>query len=650
MKLRFILFAAMLAAGPEISAMEGENPIPQQGVLDLRDQPLSDETLIKLNGEWIFFWKQLLPPGSVPSGEGSGIMVTVPSYWTGYTVEGQKLPGTGYGTYALRVLLPEGYRASLCFDIPVFDAAYRFYVNDILAGSNGEVGTSGEEEEPWYDPSGFCFRPGSDTLQILIQVSNFHHRRGGFWLPMNMGGAEKVQKRQEKARIFYYSTIGILFFVILFFLIFWFFSRRTRIMLLFALTALGVLIRSAHTGLFLSATFLDIPWTLQIRLEYLGTYLAYIFGVQFLHQLFPARYMQWPVKINSWLFALLCLSVVVLPVRLFTYSILLFQPLVLVFLAHFLVRSLAGAFRRRWMDGLFFFSLAFFIVTLVNDIMLANSAGAASADYLSMFSFQVFVYLMAVMIIMQWVSNYNERLQLESTLRFKNKLLAVIAHDLKNPVASMVQFSEILSETPELARDVEVTSSLKESSQAAISLLDNMLYWSKSQTEEIRVHMVEVELKELVGEVIALHQHMARQKKIDLRPDIPSGLSIRADRALITIVWRNLVSNAVKFTPKGGTVRLEARQEDDRVRCMVSDTGVGIQPEILERFRNTGSMETTEGTDFEIGTGLGLQLVRDMIIKNGGSLEVESTPGRGTTFSFLLPSAKTVQHDHFQAE
>ncbi len=637
-KLRLILVVAMLATGPDIPARDPGNTLPEKGVLDLRDLRMDGGTLLKLNGEWIFHWNQLLSPGTSPGDLPPGMGVNVPSYWSGYLMEGKKLPGTGYGTYTLRILLPEGHRSPLCFDIPVFDAAYRLYVNEILAGSSGKVGSSAEEEEPWYDPSIFCFRPDSDTLHLLLQVSNFHHRRGGFWKPMYMGGSEAIQKRLEKVRIFYYSTIGVLFFFILFFLVFWLFSRWNRIMLLFALTATGMLIRSMHTGLYFSNNFQDLPWALQIRLEYLGTFLAYIFGMQFLHHLFPARYMELPVKINSWFFGVLCLSVLALPVRLFTYSMIIFQPMVLLFLAHYLVRSLTGTFRRNWMDALFFFSLVLFIGTMVNDIMLANSAGAASRDYLSPFSFQLFIFVMAVMIIRQWVNNYNERLKLESSLRFRNRLLSVIAHDLKNPVASVVQFSDILIENPDLAREKELLESLQESAQASISLLDNMLYWSRSQSEEVHTSPEEIDLKSLVDEVISLHHHMAKQKKVALEPDISDDLYVFADRALLTIIWRNLVSNAIKFTPKNGSVRLVAEQEKNGVRCEVTDTGVGIAPDILEEFKQSGSIDSTEGTDFEVGTGLGLQLVRDMIHKNRGALSIESTPGKGTTFSFLLPS------------
>ena len=93
-----------------------------------------------------------------------------------------------------------------------FDVAYKLFLNERLMSSNGEVGSTKEEEKPWYEPSSFCYIPDGDTLQLLIQVSNFHHRRGGFWQSIYMGGSEKVLGRKEMRRIFSYSTAGVLFF------------------------------------------------------------------------------------------------------------------------------------------------------------------------------------------------------------------------------------------------------------------------------------------------------------------------------------------------------------------------------------------------------------------------------------------------------
>jgi signal transduction histidine kinase len=357
----------------------------------------------------------------------------------------------------------------------------------------------------------------------------------------------------------------------------------------------------------------------------------------FLHQVFPKAYMKWPIRINTGMFTLAIISLFLLPVDIFSYEMLLFQPVLILFLAHYLIISLIGSVRGRVMDAIFFISMAFFLYTLINDILLANSAGAVYSNYFSQISFQLFIFAMAVLIILQWVSNYKERLKLESSLRLKNKVLSVVAHDLKNPVASMAQFSDLLVSKPEVAGKAQFTRSLQESAQAAVTLLDNLLYWGRNQDDRLKISPVPFHVESLLREVQSLYSYTAAQKEIDFQVESPEELEAFADRALVNIVVRNLVSNALKFTPKKGKVRLQVSEAGNKVQIKVSDTGVGMDQEALRSLLKFGQLDSTPGTDQEIGTGLGLQLATDLVEKNGGILQVESTPGEGSVFTFTLP-------------
>ena len=359
--------------------------------------------------------------------------------------------------------------------------------------------------------------------------------------------------------------------------------------------------------------------------------------------MFPARYMNKVVKVNTIIFSLASISLFILPVHLFSYEMLLFQPVVLLFLIHYMVLSLIGIFKRKIMDAIFFASLAFFIYTIVNDIMLANSAGAVHNNYLSQISFQLFIFAMAILIIMQWVQNYNERLKLESSLRFKNKVLSVIAHDLKNPVASVAQFSDLLVTKPELINKQSILNSLQESSQAAVTLLDNLLYWGRSQADELIVSPGKFDVEKLIRNVKSLFLHMATQKEIRFLTEVTPRLSAYADKALVNIVVRNLVSNSIKFTPRKGSINIKAHQEGKVIRLSVIDTGIGINPDILEQFLTHGHLGTSSGTESEIGTGFGLQLVKDLVEKNGGNLHIESKPNEGSIFTFTIPTTSETE-------
>jgi len=648
-KYRIAIWIILLSAGLPVVSGQAPPLAPEKGKLDLTGTVLDPQTIIRLDGEWLFHWQEFLTPENYHHRQSPGMTVTVPSYWASYQVEGKTLPGMGYGTYSLQIILPEGYQSSICFDIPVFDVAYKLFLNERLMVSNGTVGTSLEEEEPWYDPSSFCYIPDGDTLQLLIQVSNFHHRRGGFWQSVFMGGSDVVLDRKERTRMFSYSTIGVLFFFMIFFLIFWSFTPKDRVMLLFALTTLGMVIRTVNTGLFLSNSFVEVSWSWQIRMEYLGSFLAFLFGFMFLDKIFPRSYMKQLIRIVAPLVSLAIVSLFLLPVKIFAYEMVVYQPLLVLILGHYLLISFFGLLKGKLLDGVLFVSLAFFIFTLVNDILLANSAGSVSSNYLSQLSFQLFILAMAVMVVLQWIRNNRERLKLESSLRFKIRVLSVIAHDLKNPVASVAQFSDLLVSKPELAAKGHVINSLRESSQAAVTLLDNLLYWGRSQAEALQISPSRIDMESLLKNVCSLFQYMAAQKELTFTCHSEPGIAMYADRVLMHIVVRNLVSNAIKFTPQKGSVEVRAWQEGNTIKCSVTDTGVGIKKEYLELFKKEGQLDSTSGTDQEIGTGLGLQLVRDLLEKNKGRLIIESKMEVGSTFTMTLPADK-YQRDEDQQD
>ena len=147
-------------------------------------------------------------------------------------------------------------------------------------------------------------------------------------------------------------------------------------------------------------------------------------------------------------------------------------------------------------------------------------------------------------------------------------------------------------------------------------------------------------MKILVKEVETLHLHMAQQKELVFTTDVKTGINAYADPVFINVVLRNLVANAIKFTPKGGKVHIRAWEELDKIYCSVTDTGVGMKPEYLEKLNKEGYLSSSRGTDQEIGTGLGLQLVKDLLEKNNGTLEIESKVEVGSTFKFTIPIFK----------
>jgi signal transduction histidine kinase len=172
----------------------------------------------------------------------------------------------------------------------------------------------------------------------------------------------------------------------------------------------------------------------------------------------------------------------------------------------------------------------------------------------------------------------------------------------------------------------------------SFKLLENLLQWARSQTGNITINPTLVDLKALIEETVSFLQNNAQSKNIKLNSDIKNSILVKTDSNMTITVLRNLISNAIKFTPQNGSVFISARECANDVEVTIADTGLGIEEKRLkEIFRIDAHSKSTRGTDGEIGTGLGLILCKEFVEKNGGEIWVETELGKGSVFKFTLP-------------
>jgi len=226
----------------------------------------------------------------------------------------------------------------------------------------------------------------------------------------------------------------------------------------------------------------------------------------------------------------------------------------------------------------------------------------------------------------------------------KDKFFSIIAHDLKNPFNAILGLSELLTEQYNSFDDEqkkEFICHIKDTCNNTFKLLQNLLEWSRMQTGKIEWKPDELDLYTSSFENITLFKAGAKNKEINLYSDIKKNTMVFADPNMVTMIMRNLVSNAVKFTKPGGEVRISSESHEDNEEITISDTGVGIKKEDIEKLFRIDVHHSTYGTAKEPGTGLGLILCKEFAEKNGGKIWVESEPGKGSRFKFTLPKRKS---------
>ncbi len=224
----------------------------------------------------------------------------------------------------------------------------------------------------------------------------------------------------------------------------------------------------------------------------------------------------------------------------------------------------------------------------------------------------------------------------------KDKFFSIIAHDLKGPMGAMNSLVEILaSDFDSFSEDEkkEFIGLVYDSSSSTLSLLNSLLDWSRQQMGKIPFSPDVVFLDSVIQSNLNLLKLNADKKKIRLFAEYPKEITAYGDANMITTVLRNLTSNAIKFTPENGYVKISASVTDNFVLINVSDNGLGIKPDDIDKLFRIDVHHTTKGTNDEGGTGLGLIMCKDFVEKNGGKIWVESTVGKGSDFKFTVPLA-----------
>lgn len=234
--------------------------------------------------------------------------------------------------------------------------------------------------------------------------------------------------------------------------------------------------------------------------------------------------------------------------------------------------------------------------------------------------------------------------ELQRTIAGCDKLYSVIAHDLRSPMGSikMVLNMLILNLPSEKigAEMYELLTMANQTTEDVFSLLDNLLKWTKSQIGKLNVVYQDVDLVEVTDGVIEIFSMVASLKKIRIREMKPEKMMVNADIDMLKTVVRNLLSNAIKFSKENSEVLVKMEEVDGMAVVSVQDYGCGISEEGQKKLLHTDTHFSTFGTNNEEGSGLGLLLCKDFVVKNGGKLWFTSKEGEGSIFSFSIPAKK----------
>ena len=230
--------------------------------------------------------------------------------------------------------------------------------------------------------------------------------------------------------------------------------------------------------------------------------------------------------------------------------------------------------------------------------------------------------------------------QLQQLNTDKDLFISILSHDMRTPFTVILGYSELLLNNihkTDINQIENFANNINTAAQNTFILLEDILMWARTQQGRIPFQPQKLNFADICKKILEIHDQKAESKNITINLNAPDGMNIFADADMLKTVLRNLVSNAIKFTNKNGTINISAAEDSKNVTISVADNGIGIDPESLTRLFDISQNHTTRDLSGEKGTGLGLVLCKEFIEKHGGKIWVESEQGKGSKFIFTMP-------------
>lgn len=641
MKIKAVLFClltllfcrdGLAAPSPKLSASNRA----KGGILDLRHENFSEE--VKLDGQWNFYWHQLINPGDKILQK--SILVDFPFRWDGFLLNGEKLPAYGYATYTLKVFLPKKPYPLRIAMADVY-SAYRLFINGKQVAENGMVSTSEEKSRPSWLHRAIDIPSNTDTLNIILQISNFVHSKGGTKKSLIMGNKDQIQLLRNRAEAIDFVLTGCLIMGGFFFLGLYLLGSRDKAILLFALFTIIYSYRIVGVDNYtLHSLFPGFSWYLGIRLEYITLFMGIgIFGL-YTRFLYPGDINHLSVKINWWLCIFFTLSAIFLPPFYFTQLInpfLWLMSLCLIYIPYVYII----AFQKK-RPGSLFALMSSVSLMVVFAIALLHYWGLVPAMYLlSFFCYVTFFFLQSLILSHRVSFTLRQaREQAELGLVAKSEFLSTMSHEIRTPLNSVIGMSHLLLQQNPRADQIEKLDVMLFSANNLLSIVNDILDYNKIEAGMVAFEQIEMDTALIVRNIVSGLQGSALDKGIELKVKIDPKLNSKllGDPTRLYQVITNLVHNAIKFTQKGLVeVSIEVLNQSDKnaeLCFKVKDTGIGIsnakQKIIFERFTQADS-STSRGFG---GTGLGLAISKRILELQNSMLQLESEEGKGSIFYF----------------
>ncbi len=629
------------------SESKSKAPLAIDGILDTTSWNFQKKGFLKLDGAWEFYWLKFYTPEDFTSSKlqdfSKPTYEPIPSVWNSYQLQGKHLPGNGFATYRLRVKLKN---FNQIYAIKIIDVAtsYKVWIDGEPLWKAGTLGATREEMSPAYNSKVIEFKPESEMVEIIFQVANFYHAKGGLWNFVEFGLAEHIEESRESQTNFEFFMFGSLCIMAFYHFGLYALRKKDKSTLYFGFVCFIIAIRILLTGERYLFKLSEDPtyWVALLKLEFMTVYLTTPCFILFLESIYPDDTKKIVSKFTLMAGLIFCTATLFMDTFIATDIVKYFQ--VLIFSLILYIGYILIIINKRKREGAVWvaFGLLVFLGTLLNDLLYANNF--IYTGFLFPVGLFVFIFSQSFILSMRFskaftiVESMSEKL---ITLdKLKDDFLANTSHELRTPLNGIIGIAESMLDdtTSKLSNETNQNLSLIVASGRRLSsLVNDILDFSKLKNHEIELQIRRIDLKQVADLVIKLSEPLITDKNLVLINAIPEDFpEIYADENRIMQIFHNLIGNSIKFT-EHGEIKILAENKSNLTTIYISDTGIGIAKEKFEIiFQSFEQLDNSTSREYG-GTGLGLGITKQLVELHGGKIWVDSNLGKGSTFYFTIP-------------
>lgn len=623
--------------------------IAQKGFTDLTGIPVNKT--IRLDGEWEFYWNKLLTPQQIRNSDDHQYL-NIPGSWAGKFIDGAELNGSGFATFRLRVRVAEN--SGYFLKIYSIHSAYRLWINGTLKDSSGIVASSAKTMKPRRSPSVIELPSGNREYEIVLQISNYHYRAGGINTPVILGQSSYFIKAENKQAAIEYFLAGAILIMALYHLMMFFVYRNDKASLFFGLFCVLSFMRMLVTGEIFSASMYGMDnYRVNIQIEYLTVYIPVILFILYSAQLFPQEVKGITLKLSVAVGSLLSIITIITPTYFFTHLMPVYHPILLIQFIWLLSAISLSAVRHRQGALLMFLGFVFIFCTTLYD--MAFTWKPIEGKYVLPAGIFIFLVTQTYMLSKRFAFAYKtieaisgelstKNDQLVRLSKLKDDFLARVTHELRTPLYGIIGTAEMLLEKNKQVSNRFTQNSLKiitTSARRLSRLVNDILDFSKMKNGEIMLFKKSVDLYSLTQNAVILLESAAKEKNIRIENQIDKEcIRVVADEDKLQQILYNLLGNSIKFTHEGKIVISATQISGEMLKISITDTGIGIAENKLDViFDSFEQVEDSDSRQYE-GSGLGLSITKHLVELHGGTIEILSRIGQGTTVNITLPVAE----------